>query len=216
MFESHAGTPGRETKTGRRVRRHALLRAASVAVAVGSVTLLAAACSTEPKPGESCSGLDTRCYGKDARVVCVLGTFVEWPCKGPAGCKVEGECVSCDISGNAAGTPCPASEDGTAACRADQPLLVQCRGGKYVERDCRGPKGCYRVDNTSRCDQSVALEGDACQGSLPACSLDKKQLLKCESGTFRLQAHCDGPEGCSIGHEGIACDKTMGDDAKPR
>ena len=74
----------------------------------------------------------------------------------------------------------------------------------WVEVPCRGGRGCGRRGETDECDDTLALEGDACPLDPPldyACTPDRSRALACKEGRFSLWRACRGPEGCAV--EGV-------------
>ncbi len=120
-------------------------------------------------------------------------------CRGPKGCYWESTTLHCDTDIADLGDPCEDEND--LACSVDAKSLLKCKKEKYsVENTCKGPKGC-KVDNTKtppavHCDDDIADVGDPCatEGDL-ACAADKKQLLSCHAGKFKLDSQCK--KGCS-------------------
>jgi hypothetical protein len=116
-------------------------------------------------------------------------------CRGPKGCWWESSTLHCDT--DVADLTDPCEDDDDLACSSDGKSLLKCKSAKYsVENTCKGPKGC-KVDGTKvHCDDDIADPGDACatEGDL-ACSTDKKQLLSCKSGKFKVDSACK--KGCA-------------------
>lgn len=92
-----------------------------------------------------------------------------------------------------------------------------CDGGKWNEVACGGPASCDADRGT--CDESAAVVDAPCgrrDGHLVACSTDKKELLECADGRWRVESHCHGMNGClitgwidcddSVSTAGDACD----------
>jgi hypothetical protein len=154
--------------------------------------------------GESCmppSNDDRACTSDRARaLVCRDGRWEAWrACKGARGCVAMEDRVECDATIASVGDPCASSD--AWACSVDGASLLACKGEKMdVARTCRGSGEC-KVDIESRkvaCDDSVALEGDACDpAGARACSVDKKSELACESGRFVKARPCSRRDGCA-------------------
>lgn len=92
-----------------------------------------------------------------------------------------------------------------------------CEGGKWNEVACGGPTSCDADRGT--CDESAANVDAPCgqrEGHLVACSVDKKELLECADGRWKVESHCHGMNGClitgwidcddSVSSAGDACD----------
>jgi hypothetical protein len=160
------------------------------------------------KPGDSCTGADPSCLDESNLLACEKGTFISTPCKGPNGCKVEDNLLTCDISGNTAGDPCATADEGDAACSVDKKSQVACKGGKYEVAQCRGPNGCRTEGNTSICDLSISEENDDCSApgaaNTFACSVDGTKVLKCKGGKFQLSSHCRGKK-CEVKGDEVGC-----------
>jgi hypothetical protein len=169
--------------------------------------LLVAGCCKK-KPGDSCTGADPSCLDESNLLVCEKGTFISTPCKGPNGCKVENNLLTCDISGNAAGEPCGSSDEGDSACGVDGKSQVTCKDGKYEVAACRGPNGCKTEGTTSICDLSIAEENQECTGpgaaNTYACSVDGTKVLKCKGGKFETSSFCRGKK-CEVKDEKVGC-----------
>jgi hypothetical protein len=74
-----------------------------------------------------------------------------------------------------------------------------CEGGKWNEVSCGGPSACDSDRGT--CDETVAKVDSACgnrEGHLVVCSDDKKELLACADGKWKVESHCHGMTGCLI------------------
>ena len=79
---------------------------------------------------------------KKAALECHGGVFVVGEtCKGPRGCTVDGEKISCDNDVADENDPC--HFDGDFACASDKKMVFKCVGKKMTPlNSCRGPKGC--------------------------------------------------------------------------
>lgn len=85
-----------------------------------------------------------------------------------------------------------------------------CIEGRYRAIPCGGARGCH-VDGTRVvCDESIGSEGQACTGSVGACTADGTTLLTCTAGQLAIAAHCRGPAGCSIEGTAAHCDQSVG------
>ena len=161
---------------------------------------------------------------KKAALECKGGVFtVGETCKGPNGCVVAGEKITCDNDVSDENDPC--HFDGDYACASDKTMIFKCVGHKMTPlNSCRGPKGCAvielpvekKMDFT--CDDSVAKLGDACDESGEhACSMDKTEIMVCTGGKFTALKACNGPKGCSFDAKGeeFDCDTAAQATAQP-
>ncbi|MFO0679506.1 MAG: hypothetical protein U0169_23470 [Polyangiaceae bacterium] len=131
-------------------------------------------------------------------------------CRGTKGCAVTGTNVSCDDTSALEGDPCTKEKD--AACSVDKQSMLFCDGTRFkLESRCRGPKGCAVEDRNIRCDSTVGNLGDTCgTAEGHTCSGDKKQLLVCKAGKFKLASFCRGARGCAFeGADRVRCDATV-------
>lgn len=121
-------------------------------------------------------------------------------------------------------TACATTKKPGDSCRAGPSTCVDatsvgtCRAFTWHVDPCRGPAGC----GSGTCDQSVALKDDTCGTlGLEACSLDGKELLRCDGANMVVQQACRGEHGChrengtpqcDVGPPqiGDACTATMG------
>ncbi len=176
-----------------------LLVAAAIAFGTG--------CGCKKKAGDSCAKGEAACKDDRTTLSCQDGKFIESPCKGANGCKVEGATVDCDISGNANGDPCSKEEEGNTACSGDGKSQIECKGGAYVVHPCRGPDGCKQTGMMANCDVSIAQQGDLCEGVTGgyACSLDNKALLKCKNGKFEVEEQCPAEKPCKVEGNSAGC-----------
>lgn len=174
--------------------------------------LMSVAVGCEPKVGDACEAGKAACQDKSNALVCSDGKLVAMPCKGAKGCAIEGDSVNCDYSGNQAGDTCTSSSEGAAQCSADNKSLVMCKGGKFMVVACRGPAACKVEGNTSKCDNSIAEEGEPCDGAGFACKVDGSALLKCEGGKTVVNEKCEGGAKCKIEGDKAGC---MGGEAAP-
>ena len=174
----------------------------------------------KPSAGSACDKGEARCLDAKRELVCQAGKFIESPCNGPGGCRLTERGTSCDFSGNKAGDPCSADEEGAATCRNKDGMLA-CHGGLYAVVPCRGSHGCVNAEGRASCDTSIAEPSDACPDeNLKACSVDGSQVLICKQHTMQRFYQCRGANGCvsspgklscdtSIAKLGDACDKKL-------
>lgn len=105
--------------------------------ALAVLSLFTVACGT-PAAGESCTQSGFLCESAASALECRVGTWLSLPCKGPNGCKRDGDLVKCDMTGNAEGDNCASSAEGKGLCTADSQGVLQCRDGKLVKTNtCR-------------------------------------------------------------------------------
>lgn len=118
------------------------------------------------------------------------------------------------------GASCKGAE---GAC-VDKDTALLCVDGKWAEVECRGTIGCMKSGlpvgtGPVECAHDKAEAGEACEDEDEAtCSGDKKQMLKCQGHTWKVQMECSGVHGCvnnakevnctgGIDKEGAACDE---------
>jgi hypothetical protein len=157
-------------------------------------------------------------------LLCKHGAFaVAETCKGPGGCKVAGDTITCDNDVSDPGDPCRASGD--YACTSDRGTVLRCDANKMtVLNTCRGPKACAIVAHPAEnkvefvCDDSLAQDGDACDtNGEEACSMDKKSILVCNANKFSGAKPCTGPAGCTYDEkfDRYGCDQLASADTPP-
>ncbi len=189
---------------------------ARLLVSLGAA-LAFAAC--KPAVGSSCDKGEARCLDPGRALLCEAGRFIESPCRGKNGCRLEPEGTACDVHENRDGDACSKDEEGAAVC-ADPTTLVSCRGGQYVRSPCRGKGGCVEEAGHTQCDASVAKPGDACAAAgKNACSVSGKEVLACADGKLDKSYDCRGERGCSVEAGKIDCDTSvarLGDACDPR
>ncbi len=95
-------------------------------VALGACVASLAACSAPTPPpvtvGSTCRTEEAAaCDSAGPRMlVCRSASYVMYSdCRGPGGCRLEGDTVSCDTSGNSAGDTCPPQSEGKVRCDPD-------------------------------------------------------------------------------------------------
>lgn len=159
--------------------------------------------------GSSCEKGEARCLDGQRSLVCQAGKFIETPCRGKKGCRLEAERTACDVSGNQAGDACSTEEEGVGVC-SDPNTLLSCRNGSYVATPCRGKRGCTEEAGRSLCDATVAEGGEPCAtDSKKACSTDGKRVLACNAGKMEARYECRGARGCSVVTGKIDCDLSV-------
>ncbi len=147
------------------------------------------ACNTDHKAALEC--------GKDNKFA------VGETCKGPGGCSIKGDAITCDNDTSDVGDPCHFAGD--FACTSDQALVLRCDNHKMTPLNtCRGPKHCrvFELPQEKKvqfdCDDSIAQEGDPCDtANEQACTADKKSVLVCKGNKFTSATPCPGPTGCT-------------------
>jgi len=112
-------------------------------------TVLLTACGT-PQAGEECDSSGFLCENRTSALECRVGTWTSLPCRGPAGCELEGDTVTCDMTLNQEGDACAASAEGKGLCTSTGDGTLECRQGKFV-----------RTNNCSSC--SVVGDQVVCQ-----------------------------------------------------
>jgi hypothetical protein len=173
-----------------------------------AIALLSLA-NCKPSAGSSCEKGEARCLDAKRELICQAGSFIESPCKGPGGCRLTEKGTSCDFSGNQAGDPCSADEEGAASC-SNKAGMLACHGGRYALVPCRGARGCVNAEGRALCDTSIAEPGDACQGdNLKACSADGSQVLICKQHTMQRFYQCRGASGCASSGGKLTCDTSV-------
>jgi hypothetical protein len=163
----------------------------------------------KPGVGSSCEKGEARCIDGQRALVCQGEKFIETPCRGKKGCRLEAERTACDVSANQEGDACSTDEEGSAVC-SDPSTLLACRKGTYVRTPCRGKGGCVEEVGRSLCDATVAESGEPCAvDGKKACSTDGKQVLACAAGTMTSLYDCRGGRGCSVTSGKIDCDLSI-------
>lgn len=178
--------------------------------ALAVVVLLALGCNKKPKVGDKCENGMRACVDAVSGLYCAAGAYQQDTCRGPKGCAEDKGIVSCDITANNDGDPCPAALDGYSVCRADRKTRAMCKGGKYVVESCNGEDGCTTEQvGMARCDKGNPEPGESCTSPAPVqyCSSDKKSMMTCIDGKYVVRQKCPGPNGCRPGTGGsVICD----------
>ncbi len=177
-------------------------------LSVGVLSLMLAspaACDKygKPKAGETCSTQDQAdCKDDKTIVTCDQNKYIEYPCKGPAGCKKEGVLVKCDESFGDVDDAC--SLNGNYTCASDGTAQLICTDRKWVlSRNCRGPNKCKPEGLQVKCDQTLAEVDDVCDANTAACSVDGKTVLECTDKKFAVKHKCD--TACEIQDQHVQC-----------
>ena len=158
--------------------------------------------------GEVCleSGSDNRACSSDHKtsLFCAAGKFkAVQTCRGPKGCQIKGDSVTCDSRLAEKGDLCTSA--GSFACTPDKKARVVCKGGQFAfDRYCRGPTACHEIDLA--CDETVSDVGDPCGVSgMFACSSDGSARLVCQGGQYEKDQSCP-KSGCALTPQGrIVC-----------
>lgn len=167
---------------------------------------------------DGCAVVDDAACTKDTRSALQCGAdnkfAVVETCKGPRGCSISGDKVSCDNDTSDVGDPCRMAGD--YACTPDRGMALRCDDHKMAPLNtCRGPRACRVIELPQEkrvdfvCDDSLAQEGDACDtNGEEACSMDHKSIYVCQSNKFAASKTCSGAGGCSYEERGdkYACD----------
>lgn len=107
------------------------------------IALCLAACGVQE--GDACES-GGECVGSSEALLCMGGGIRRTPCRGAAGCTMEGERVRCDRTLAEVGDPCA----GGSACSTDSRAFLVCRGGRYaVGAEC--PAGCLVEGDRVEC-----------------------------------------------------------------
>ncbi len=150
-------------------------------------------------PGDAACASDMK-----SALICSRGVFgIGETCKGPGGCKISGDTITCDNDISDPGDPCRTIGD--YACTSDKGMVLRCDANKMAALNtCRGPKACGIVPRPAEakvefvCDDSLAMEGDACDtNGEEACSMDKRSMYVCTANKFANPKPCTGPTGCT-------------------
>ena len=154
---------------------------------------------------------------KKAALECHNNKFeVGSTCKGPKGCTLDDDKISCDNNTADVDDPCHFDDD--YACASDKQTVLKCTANKMVAYNaCRGPNGCVIKEEPLEhkiefdCDDTFANAGDNCdtEGN-PACSTDKKSLLKCTGGKFVAHKTCGSGCDYDTKRERFFCDGQAG------
>ncbi len=83
--------------------------------------------------GSSCKATGFLCESAGSALECQSNLWTSLPCKGPNGCKREGDVVKCDMTGNVEGDACATSAENKGICAKDGTAALECRSGKLVK-----------------------------------------------------------------------------------
>ncbi|HXK19820.1 MAG TPA: hypothetical protein VNG33_18545, partial [Polyangiaceae bacterium] len=161
--------------------------------------------------GDTCDGDWAACSadGKQFLECKASKLSVTATCSGKLGCFQMGKDLRCDQSQASVGDICSGER---ASCSADRKEMLTCHGTQFaLDVPCRGPQGCADdAGNRIKCDQSLGLAGDKCDGSGGACELGGKRLLECKSGKLEATNFCRGKQGCEASTGKVHCDESLG------
>lgn len=108
-------------------------------------------CDTTIQPaGGTCEGDDHACTpDKKQMLRCSGGKLVVGAsCRGPKGCSVEGQKITCDTGPQNVGEPCSGE---SYECSTDKKVLLKCSGNKWVVDQKCGKKGCISNEHEAGC-----------------------------------------------------------------
>src|SRR5262249_39564588 len=146
------------------------------------------------------------CQDDTTMLECHRGAWAAHTCRGEHGCTKDVGIV-CDEGPAKIGDPCVRDTD--YACTADRSASLRCVDRKWaLLSNCRGTAGCTPTRVNVSCDETAAIEGEACSRLAPnSCSVDKKAKLACKDGTWALTRVCLGPGGCATASvDRLTCD----------
>jgi hypothetical protein len=172
--------------------------------------------SSIPAAGDPCPVPNKYvCADATTALLCRNGRRVPLACRGPNGCRGEGDAAKCDDDLGVAGDVCLMKLNENYACTQDHGSELVCKDGTFVvARTCKGPKRCAIDNDLVNCDDSLSDLGDPCiaaPGDINyACSTDKKIEVVCDASTrsFRGYNSCRGGKGCFIADERVHCDQS--------
>jgi len=177
----------------------------------GAFALLVLVAFTGCKPGvgSRCDKGEARCIDQASALLCENGRFIETPCRGKDGCRLQVDRTACDVHGDRPGDACSTDDEGSAVCTSEKAML-SCRRGRYVAVRCRGSRGCTEEGGRAECDETVAESGEACgHDGKKACASDGKRVLVCTSGQTETKYQCRGERGCTVNQGKIDCDVSV-------
>ena len=112
------------------------MRNAGVAVVAVVISIFSVACGSARRGG-SCSEAGFCAQDpQNAEARCRVGTWLDLPCRGPAGCTIASGTVSCDMSGDQAGDACAS----TAEAKSCAPRLARQVLGVPERSACAGQR----------------------------------------------------------------------------
>jgi hypothetical protein len=108
------------------------------------------------------------------------------------------------------------------ACKAGQSMCIDkssalyCQDGKFAVQTCRGADGCKAANGEIACDNKAALENDGCDEEKDlACTLDKRNELRCHANKFTVASTCRGSKGCWFEGNTLHCDTDLAEPGDP-
>jgi hypothetical protein len=160
-------------------------------------------CPKNPAPDYACTADRARA------LICVDGHFSVWrECRGPLRCEIgDGRNLRCDTTLAEPGDRC--APQGAYCCSVDKSSMLVCDGRSlFPASSCRGPRACRAERETGKvdCDDTVAIEGDACdEPKRIACSLDHRAELACVGKRYEKKRECRRSE-CKLDGNELFCD----------
>lgn len=163
--------------------------------------------------GDPCSSGDegdTAC-GVDGKsqISCHSGKYEVALCRGPDGCKTQGNTSICDLSIAEEGQECKGpGAINTYACSVDGTKVLKCTNGQFnMSGYCRGKK-CEVKDGKVGCPDPIALVNDPCDTSSLgsyACAVDGSALLVCRGSKWIVDEKCRGKTKCKEQNNQVGC-----------
>lgn len=156
---------------------------------------------------------------KKTMLKCQAGKWAPYRrCLGQSGCNASGFLALCDTSNSQEGDLCAVSDKekdkASYACSLDKKSMLACVDNKWKKTEsCIGPEGCHGT-GILYCDGPTASPGEFCLKAEKddfACAPDKKSSVKCDTGGWKQESVCLGPEGCTSSTLGVKCDDSVKD-----
>ncbi len=160
--------------------------------------------------GDGCEGEWAACTADSKKFLeCKANKLTQTAtCGGSRGCYAMGKDLFCDQSSGTAGDMCSGKG---GSCNTDGKSMLVCDGSKFVAGEmCRGPRGCETPAGKVKCDQSLGLPGDKCEGTTATCAVGGKTLLECKGDKLEPTTECRGPLGCRVQGTSVSCDRSFG------
>lgn len=93
----------------------------------------------------------------------------------------------------------------------DKTTGVICVNDKWETLTCEGATGCMSVAGSGSCTHTKYAVGEPCMNEgEPQCTGDRKAMVKCENGHWKLLNKCTGNLGCVANVNGAKCDMSVG------
>lgn len=83
--------------------------------------------------GDSCNTSGFACRDDQTALECANGTWRAIPCRGPGGCEVQSNRVTCDVTRNQGGDACATVNEGQGICHPNGSATLECRNGVFVQ-----------------------------------------------------------------------------------